>query len=1842
MNRRLQVFQRIRSLAILVSLAVLAPAFAGSWTESFDFNTNAVEVRPFSRDGRSFDLVIAGNSPALSRRGLTQLYTIEPGHPLLPCWEFTLVIPQGMRLARVEVEPGAVQTLPGTYSVLPAQQPVPVSVRELPALVEPDPAVYSSDAAWPGIWAKHGPTGTKSGWRLGSVTLYPVQYRPADGRLELATDLRVRVVWEADPTAPRERLTPEQTRDFRRGVAALVINQGDVDRYAPPVRSTDWGNVDCVIITDTTLVSSFAPLAAWHTRKGYKTEVRTTQSIYSSYSGRDNPERIRSFIINYYNNQGLRWVLLAGDNSLVPARQARTYCAGETGNIPCDLYYGDIQWSWDGDNDNIFGEAGQDTVDLYYDLYVGRASVDNATQASTFVNKVLTHDRNPPLDYLKRMLLVDAPLWTGYDETQSNDSVGAMTPSGWTDRYIHSPGNVSMVRDSLNHGFQFCHLVGHGNDIGIYNGAMAYYSNSVISGHTNGSRVGLINSIACYSGNYEYNDCLAENTHNCATGGALNVIFNSRYGWGTPPVIGPSEKLDIRFYDFFFNRESLPIGVTHATSKEVYRNYSTSDGAWRWCYFELNLFGDPVQLMYENVPTSLSALFSSPIPTGSQNFTVTVQAGASAVAVAGALVCVMKGTEVYARNYTNSSGQVTFSIAPSSAGWMSVTATAPDHLPAEDSCQVIAANQDVGCTRIIAPTGTIDAGSAVTPRAMVRNYGTTAVSVVPVMFRIGSAYTGYDTIATIPAGDSAQATFPVWIATAGTHATACTTRLPGDINRNNDKATGSVTVLTHDVGTVSVGSPPQVDSGDVVSLSAVVRNYGSTSETFSVWLRVSGTGYNQNRSKTLAAGAQDTVNFPAWTALARGTHVVSCTTLLTGDANPANDRATVSTFVRVIDVGVSSINSPAGGVDSAATVPVQATIRNHGNVTVSFPAVFRITGQVSWTDHVDVSNLAAGGVTTVSFDPWPCGPRGAYTTACTTRLDTDMATANDRQTGSFAVNVHDAAAAAIISPGAAADSGTTVPVRVAVTNKGSLTEELVVAARFGSDYVEQVLATVYAGATDTVQLTPWTVGLSRGFWPAACSTWVAGDADPTNDVLERPLLVNVRDAAVTALVAPSGRVDSGAVITPQALISNAGNVDATFNVRFTIADGYSSTRTVTLAGGRDSVVGFASWTARIPGRLATRCTTLLAGDAYPANDYADSAVTVVGTDVGVIAIDAPAAIENPGPVDPACRVQNYSPVARTFWTWIEIGNSDGAVYRDSAVVTNLGPDSVASVGFATWNATSGLWIARCSTGLGPDRNPSNDTLSAACRVVRPDVGVVSIVVPTGTMRMVPVAPLLRVTNFGDQTASFPVHLSITDQVSGEVVYADSATVPDLPPGSTRDQRLPEWASRVGSFDLVAWSAWPPDCQPVNDTAFGSVLVTHGVLGWSARLDMPPGGSGRPARHGACLAGLPSDPPRIFALKGYKTYEFFSYDPVADAWDQLADLPPGPSGKPVKKSSAICSDGERYLYCIKGNRTYEFWRYDAESGTWDQLADVPGGKLKYGTGLAYVRGADSISGWIYCLKASKTLEFYRFDVGTGTWHQLANAPLEPSGRDFRKGSAITVHDDGTLYVLKGKYNDFYRYSVAKDSWAALTPMPGTGHDGRRSRPKDGADLAADGQSLVYAMPGGNRDYFFCYNIASNGWTELDPVPMGNSGRRVKHGGSLFHLGRQIWALKGNKTAEFYAYTPDTMVFAGGERPQRDGVSGGRAAAPVRFELRPNPAVGRVAWLQNRSDAGALIRLYSPLGQLLAEQHVLPGRAVRFGLDRLAAGNYFVRIITPDAAETRKLVLIEPQPGGRLAD
>lgn len=137
-----------------------------------------------------------------------------------------------------------------------------------------------------------------------------------------------------------------------------------------------------------------------------------------------------------------------------------------------------------------------------------------------------------------------------------------------------------------------------------------------------------------------------------------------------------------------------------------------------------------------------------------------------------------------------------------------------------------------------------------------------------------------------------------------------------------------VVIETHDVGMRQIIAPADsVDSGDIVTPTASVYNFGTFPETFVVRLAIAD-GYWDTTSVTLAAGTADTVTFDDWTAGSVGTFAVTCSTELAGDANPGNDTATNSVEVYTsagIEEGKSLpavfsldkvLPNPTGGVTS--------------------------------------------------------------------------------------------------------------------------------------------------------------------------------------------------------------------------------------------------------------------------------------------------------------------------------------------------------------------------------------------------------------------------------------------------------------------------------------------------------------------------------------------------------------------------------------------------------------------------------------------------------------------------------------------------------------------------------------------------------------------------------------------------------------------------------------------------------------------------------------------------------------------------------------------------------------
>ena len=73
------------------------------------------------------------------------------------------------------------------------------------------------------------------------------------------------------------------------------------------------------------------------------------------------------------------------------------------------------------------------------------------------------------------------------------------------------------------------------------------------------------------------------------------------------------------------------------------------------------------------------------------------------------------------------------------------------------------------------------------------------------------------------------------------------------------------------------------------------------------------------------------------------------------------------------------------------------------------------------------------------------------------------------------------------------------------------------------------------------------VGVKAGGAIVLVGGAMVGDSVPSNNVIEDTVAIAVHDAACFAVVAPTGVVDSGTAVTPQAWIHNLGSVPETFN-----------------------------------------------------------------------------------------------------------------------------------------------------------------------------------------------------------------------------------------------------------------------------------------------------------------------------------------------------------------------------------------------------------------------------------------------------------------------------------------------------------------------------------------------------------------------------------------------------------------------------------------------------------------------------------------------------------------------
>jgi len=603
-------------------------------------------------DGDNIILEYEFGNPIVSKIGEYDTVQIKgldsyqrTGAPIVPMRPATILVPFGKKVIGGQVIPLNRIELPGTYRLAPAQKPYPLNFKGITVPTEPDAAIYGREAPWPGKDYEQKGTYSKRGYQLCVLNLFPVQYEPVTGKLIYATKMRLEVKLgdstEKTVLKPAQRTASTLSRkvDNPGVLASYDAKTVSVEKVGALSTLPGGGPYQYVIITNQALESApgpwnFQALRDSKIAHGVTATIVKTEWIYANYNGTkpsggsDNQTQIRNFLIDAYQNWGTQYVLLGGTNVIVPARMFYVdSLVGDIDYMPVDMYYGCVdppQCTFDYDADNKYGEptdgVGGGDVDLFAEIYVGRAPVENSTELANFVRKTLAYD-STQAEYLPRIAMVGEYIGFGGPSEYATESMEQIRTGGTFDGYFTYGFENHIQPDFIDFNTQGCLPAGdcwplydaEGYDwpkqklLSLMNGGVHCFNHLGHANYTDDMKLStsdlgsLTNtdyffaySQGCEPGGFDTSNCFAE-VLTTVEHGAFGAVMNARYGYGVyDSTDGPSQRYARQFWDAVLGEDKLEMGRANQDSKED--NISSIGGeCMRWCYYELNLFGDPQQ-----------------------------------------------------------------------------------------------------------------------------------------------------------------------------------------------------------------------------------------------------------------------------------------------------------------------------------------------------------------------------------------------------------------------------------------------------------------------------------------------------------------------------------------------------------------------------------------------------------------------------------------------------------------------------------------------------------------------------------------------------------------------------------------------------------------------------------------------------------------------------------------------------------------------------------------------------------------------------------------------------------------------------------------------------------------------------------------------------------------------------------------------------------------------------------------------------------------------------------------------------------------------------------------------
>lgn len=470
---------------------------------------------------------------------------------------------------------------------------------------------YVQNAFFPGKLSELRDPYILRDFRGQTVVVYPFQYNPVSRILRVYSDIIVRVYEDGNLNQSSSQFLRKQksfsgiSKEFHTIYSNHFKNFPGVQYTVLP----EQGKM--LIISDAAFMAAMQPFINWKLKKGIQVEMVDMASVGTTET------EVKTYVSNYYTNNGLTYLLLVGDYQQIPSPLSSPAQSGGAS----DPSYGYLSGS-----------------DSYPEIFVGRFSAQTVADVETQVQRVLDYEINPVATgtYYDKGVCIASDQGPGddneYDFEHERNIRADLLGFTYTDvaelydgtqGVVDDPGNPTNTDlfNLIQSGVSIINYTGHGSSNSC---STTGFSSSDVANLTNFNMLPFFWSVACVNGDFTNGTCLAEAFLRAQSGGqptgAIATFMSSINQSWDPPMDGQDEMVDLLVGSSVNHTMRTFGGLSVNGCMHMNDEYGSAGAEMTDTW---HCFGDPSLMVRTAVPVALSVSHTASVVLGTTSLVIT-------------------------------------------------------------------------------------------------------------------------------------------------------------------------------------------------------------------------------------------------------------------------------------------------------------------------------------------------------------------------------------------------------------------------------------------------------------------------------------------------------------------------------------------------------------------------------------------------------------------------------------------------------------------------------------------------------------------------------------------------------------------------------------------------------------------------------------------------------------------------------------------------------------------------------------------------------------------------------------------------------------------------------------------------------------------------------------------------------------------------------------------------------------------------------------------------------------------------------------------------------------------